>query len=70
MSTPLTKPTCKVFNKASCIDDLKELVEYLVDRDELIKDNLSNIKSILNDKTIKTDLLKIRKIKQILKNGK
>jgi|AntAceMinimDraft_5_1070358.scaffolds.fasta_scaffold121654_3 hypothetical protein len=70
MGTPLAKPTCNVFSKASCIDDLKQLVEYLVDRDELIKDNLANIKSVLNDNTIKTDLLKIRKIKRILKNGK
>jgi hypothetical protein len=63
------KPDCAIFSKDSCIQDLKQLVEYLTDRDEIIKDNLDNIKSVLNDKTLKTDLLKIRKIKQILKNG-
>jgi len=62
-------PDCTIFSKDSCIQDLKQLVEYLTDRDEIIKDNLANIKSVLNDKTLKTDLLKIRKIKQILKNG-
>jgi hypothetical protein len=63
------KQDCTIFSKDSCIKDLKQLVEYLTDRDELIKDNLANIKSVLNDKTLKTDLAKIRKIKQILKNG-
>ena len=53
----------------SCIKDLKELVDNLTDRDVSIKKHLLNIKSVLNDKKIKTDSIKIRKIKQILKDG-
>ena len=63
------KTDCAIFSKDSCIQDLKHLVEYLTIRDELIKDNLANIKSVLNDTTLKTDISKFRKIKQILKNG-
>jgi hypothetical protein len=69
MDSLLPKPDCTIFSKDSCIKDLKQLVEYLTDRDELIKDNLANIKSVLADNTLKTDLAKIKKIKQILKNG-
>jgi hypothetical protein len=53
----------------SCIQDLKDLVDTLTDRDVSIKKHLLNIKSVLNDKKIKTDSIKIRKIKQILKDG-
>ena len=56
-------------SKPSCIKDLKELVDNLTDRDVNIKNHLNCIKSILEDKSIKTDTIKIKKIKQILKNG-
>jgi len=56
-------------SKPSCIEDLKELVDNLTDRDVNIKKHLNCIKSILEDKSIKTDTIKIKKIKQILKNG-
>ena len=56
-------------SKPSCIKDLKELVDNLTDRDVNIKNHLSCIKSILEDKKIKTDASKIKKIKQILKDG-
>ena len=56
-------------SKPSCIEDLKELVDSLTDRDVNIKKHLNCIKSILEDKSIKTDTIKIKKIKQILKNG-
>tara|TARA_R100001377_G_C3112136_1_gene82980 strand:+ start:225 stop:410 length:186 start_codon:yes stop_codon:yes gene_type:complete len=56
-------------SKPSCINDLKELVNNLTDRDVNIKNHLSCIKSILEDKRIKNDATKIKKIKQILKNG-
>tara|TARA_R110000782_G_scaffold30449_1_gene75841 strand:+ start:652 stop:861 length:210 start_codon:yes stop_codon:yes gene_type:complete len=69
MNTLSTKPECQIFKRDSCIQDLKELVEYLTDRDVNIKDNLIKIKAVLRDKTIETDVIKIRKIKQILKNG-
>jgi|TARA_R110000823_G_C15898397_1_gene496712 hypothetical protein len=55
--------------KQSCIKDLKELVDNLTDRDVDIKNHLKCIKSIINDKSIKTDSIKIKKIKQILKDG-
>ena len=69
MNTLSTNPECQIFKRDSCIQDLKELVEYLTDRDVDIKDNLIKIKAVLRDKTIETDVIKIRKIKQILKNG-
>ena len=56
-------------SKPSCIKDLKELVDNLTDRDVSIKNHLSCIRSILEDKRIKNDATKIKKIKQILKNG-
>ena len=56
-------------SKPSCINDLKELVNNLTDRDVNIKNHLSCIKSILEDKRIKNDATKIKKIKQILNNG-
>lgn len=56
-------------SKPSCIKDLKELVKQLTDRDVMIKNHLQSIKSIIADKSIKTDAIKIKKIKQILKNG-
>ena len=56
-------------SKPSCIEDLKELVNNLTDRDVNIKNHLSCIKSVLEDKSIKTDATKIKKIKQILNNG-
>tara|TARA_R110000744_G_scaffold210948_4_gene330074 strand:- start:203 stop:388 length:186 start_codon:yes stop_codon:yes gene_type:complete len=56
-------------SKPSCIKDLKELVDHLTDRDVNIKNHLQCIKSILDDKSNKTDAIKIKKIKQILKNG-
>jgi len=56
-------------SKPSCIKDLKELVNNLTDRDVGIKNHLNCIKSILEDERIKTDTGKIKKIKQILKNG-
>ena len=56
-------------SKPSCIEDLKELVNNLTDRDVNIKNHLSCIKSVLEDKRIKNDTTKIKKIKQILKNG-
>ena len=55
--------------KQSCIKDLKELVDNLTDRDVDIKNHLKCIKSTINDKSIKTDSIKIKKIKQILKDG-
>lgn len=56
-------------SKPSCINDLKELVNNLTDRDVNIKNHLKSIKSVLEDKRIKSDTVKIKKIKQILKNG-
>ena len=56
-------------SKPSCIEDLKELVDNLTDRDVNIKNHLKCIKLILNDKRIKNDATKIKKIKQILKDG-
>ena len=56
-------------SKPSCIEDLKELVNNLTDRDVNIENHLSCIKSVLEDKRIKNDATKIKKIKQILKNG-
>ncbi len=56
-------------SKPSCINDLKELVNNLTDRDVNIKNHLKSIKSVLEDKRIKCDTVKIKKIKQILKNG-
>tara|TARA_R110001606_G_scaffold66841_1_gene153413 strand:- start:2187 stop:2372 length:186 start_codon:yes stop_codon:yes gene_type:complete len=56
-------------SKPSCIEDLKELVNNLTDRDVNIKNHLQCIKSVLEDKRIKNDATKIKKIKQILKNG-
>jgi vacuolar-type H+-ATPase subunit D/Vma8 len=56
-------------SKPSCINDLKELVNNLTDRDVDIKNHLKSIKSVLEDKRIKCDTVKIKKIKQILKNG-
>jgi|TARA_R100001377_G_C3157819_1_gene98662 hypothetical protein len=55
--------------KPSCIEDLKELVDNLTDRDVNIKNHLKCIRSVINDKSIKTDSIKIKKIKQILKDG-
>ena len=46
-----------------------ELVNNLNDRDVNIKNHLACIKSVLEDKRIKNDATKIKKIKQILKNG-
>jgi len=56
-------------SKPSCINDLKELVNNLTDRDVDIKNHLKSIKLVLEDKRIKCDTVKIKKIKQILKNG-
>jgi hypothetical protein len=56
-------------SKPSCIEDLKELVNNLTDRDVNIKNHLQCIKSVLGDKRIKNDATKIKKIKQILKDG-
>ena len=56
-------------SKPSCIKDLKELVDNLTDRDVNIKNHLAYIKSVLEDKRIKNDATKIKKIKQILKDG-
>ena len=56
-------------SKPSCIKDLKELVDNLTDRDVDIKKHLRCIKSVLEDKRIKNDTTKIKKIKQILNNG-
>ena len=56
-------------SKPSCIEDLKELVNNLTDRDVNIKNHINCIKSVLEDKRIKNDATKIKKIKQILKNG-
>ena len=56
-------------SKPSCIKDLKDLVNQLTDRDVNLKNHLKGIKSIIADKSIKTDAIKIKKIKQILKTG-
>jgi|TARA_B100001564_G_C20527625_1_gene618157 hypothetical protein len=57
-------------SKKPCnIKDLKELVNNLSDRDTLIKNHLCCIKEILEDKTIKTDATRIRRIKKVLKDG-
>ena len=53
----------------SCLQDLKDLVNNLTDRDISIKKHLQSIRFVLEDKTLKTDSVKIRKIKQILKDG-
>ena len=58
-----------LISRPSCIEDLKELVNNLTDRDVNIKNHLQCIKSILEDKRIKNDATKIKKIKQILKDG-
>ena len=70
MDTASPKHTCTVFVQESCIQDLKELVGSLTDRDVCMKNHLRSIKPILNDKTLKTDSIKIKQIKQILKDGK
>ena len=46
-------------SKPSCIEDLKELVNNLTDRDVNIKNHLQCIKSVLGDKRIKNDATKI-----------
>ena len=69
MATASPKHTCTIFEQESCIQDLKELVGSLTDRDMCMKNHLRSIKSILNDKTLKTDSIKIKQIKQILKDG-
>tara|TARA_R110000744_G_C19050024_1_gene527754 strand:+ start:194 stop:403 length:210 start_codon:yes stop_codon:yes gene_type:complete len=69
MGTLSPKTECQIFKRKSCIQDLKQLVKYLTDRDINNKENLATVKSILSDKTIKTDAIKIRKIKQLFKNG-
>ena len=51
-------------SKPSCINDLKELVNNLTDRDVDIKNHLKSIKSVLEDKRIKCDTVKIKKIKR------
>ena len=57
-------------SKKPCnIKDLKELVNNLSDRDTLIKSHLCCIKEVLEDKTIKTDTIRIKRIKKILKDG-
>lgn len=56
-------------SKPSCIKDLKDLVNQLTDRDVNLKNHIKSIKYIIADKSIKTDAIKIKKIKQILKNG-
>tara|TARA_R110000803_G_scaffold7796_4_gene25090 strand:- start:3361 stop:3546 length:186 start_codon:yes stop_codon:yes gene_type:complete len=56
-------------NKPSCILELKQLVDELTDRDVRIKTHLKSIKTVLADESIKTDSIKIKKIKQILKDG-
>jgi len=61
MEVPTSKP--------SCIEDLKELVNNLADRDISIKNHISCIKKVIEDKRIKCDTVKIKKIKQILKDG-
>jgi len=59
---PLSSKPCN-------IKDLKELVNNLSDRDLAIKSHLCCIKEVLEDKTIKTDATRIRRIKKILKDG-
>ena len=68
MDPLITKSSC-MSDTPSCIQDLKDLVDHLTDRDLKIKNHLVNIKSIIADTSIKTDAIKIKKIKQILKNG-
>jgi hypothetical protein len=58
-----------ILSKPSCIKDLKKLVSDLTDRDVIIKSNLCCIREVLEDKTIKKDSTRIRRIKQILKDG-
>lgn len=54
-------------SKKPCnIKDLKELVSNLSDRDTTIKSHLCCIKEVLEDKTIKTDTIRIKRIKKIL----
>jgi len=69
MSTLVHKHICKFFSQESCIQDLKALANSLIDRDIQLKNNLASIILILNDKTLKTDIVKIKKIKHIIKNG-
>jgi|TARA_R110000823_G_scaffold199465_5_gene330573 ATP-dependent helicase YprA (DUF1998 family) len=68
MKASITTSSCMT-GAPSCIQDLKNLVNHLTDRDLDIKNHLANIKSIIADTSIKTDTIKIKKIKQILKNG-
>ena len=49
MATASPKHTCTVFEQESCIQDLKELVGSLTDRDVCMKNHLRSIKSILKD---------------------
>ena len=58
-----------LLSKPSCIKDLKKLVCSLTERDVELKSHLCCIKEVLEDKTIKKDSTRIRRIKQILKNG-
>jgi hypothetical protein len=58
-----------ISSKPSCIKDLKKLVNNISDRDMLTKSHLCCIKEVLDDKTIKTDTIRIRRIKKILKDG-
>tara|TARA_R110002072_G_scaffold41098_1_gene115901 strand:+ start:202 stop:408 length:207 start_codon:yes stop_codon:yes gene_type:complete len=66
---PLKQKSSCMSETPSCLQDLKDLVDNLTDRDISIKQHLKRIKSILEDKKIKCDTIKIKKIKQILKNG-
>jgi hypothetical protein len=63
------KKPCVFKDKPSCIDELKELVESLSDRDTLLKSDYKTIKSIINDKAL-NNTQKIDKIKSLLDGSK
>tara|TARA_R110001632_G_scaffold24698_1_gene68568 strand:+ start:459 stop:677 length:219 start_codon:yes stop_codon:yes gene_type:complete len=63
------KKPCVFKDKPSCIDELKELVESLSDRDTLLKSDYKTIKSIINNKAL-NNTQKIDKIKSLLDGSK
>ena len=63
------KKSCGFKDKPSCIDELKELVESLTDRDTLLKNDYKTVRSIINNKDL-NNTQKIKKIKSLIDGGK
>ena len=56
-------------NDSSCINELKELANKLIEKDSNDKKTIVNIINIIDNKSLSSDD-KIAKIKNILNNGK